>query len=92
MTDFTEKETVQVKEGDSDGDRAIEAVRVEGQDGSDEFEFVSIRKGRVRSVQLTDGSEGLMVDTDETNGKSVGGTADLDLVIEALTELRDELN
>jgi hypothetical protein len=92
MTEFTEKETVQAKEGDSDGDRAIQAVRVEGRDGDDEFEFVSIRKGRVRSVELTDGSEGMMIDVDETDGKSVGGTADLDLVIEALTELREELD
>jgi hypothetical protein len=92
MTEFTEQEEVKVKEGDSDGDRAIQAVRVEGKDGADEFEFISVRKGRVRTVELTDGSEGQMIDVDETNGKSVGGTADLDLVIEALTELRDELN
>jgi hypothetical protein len=92
MTEFTEKETVHVKEGDSDGDRAIQAVRVEGRDGDDEFEFVSVRKGQVRSVELTDGSEGMMVDVDETNGNSIGGTADLDLVIEALTELREELD
>ena len=92
MPEFTEKESVQVKEGSSDGDRAIEAVKVEGVDGSDTFEFVSVRKGRVRTVELTDGSEGQMIDVDETNGKSVGGTADLELVIEALKELNEEIN
>jgi hypothetical protein len=92
MPEFTEKESIQVKEGSSDGDRAVEAVRVEGQDGSDTFEFVSIRKGRVQTVELTNGEEGQMIDVDETNGKSVGGTADLDLVIEALQELQEEIN
>ena len=92
MPEFTEKETVQVKEGSSDGDRAIEAVKVEGKDGSDTFEFVSIRKGRVQTVELTNGQEGQMIDIDETNGKSVGGTADLELVIEALKELNEEIN
>jgi len=92
MPEFTEKEAVKVKEGSDDGDRAIEAVRVEGQDGQDTFEFVSVRKGRVRTVELTDGSEGQMIDVDETNGKSVGGTADLELVIEALQELNEEIN
>jgi hypothetical protein len=92
MPEFTEKESTQVKEGSSDGDRAVEAVRVEGQDGSDTFEFVSIRKGRVQTVELTNGEEGQMIDVDETNGKSVGGTADLDLVIEALQELQEEIN
>lgn len=92
MPEFTEKETVQVKEGSSDGDRAIEAVKVEGKDGSDTFEFVSIRKGRVQTVELTSGEEGQMIDIDETNGKSVGGTADLELVIEALKELNEEIN
>jgi len=92
MPEFTEKETVQVKEGSSDGDRAIEAVKVEGKDGSDTFEFVSIRKGRVQTVELTNGQEGQIIDIDETNGKSVGGTADLELVIEALEELNKEIN
>jgi len=91
MPEFTEKEKVQVKEGDSDGDKAIEAVRVEGIDGSDTFEFVSIRKGRVKSVELTNGEEGQLVDVDGT-GKSVGGTADLELVIEALTDLNEEIS
>jgi len=92
MPEFTDKETVQVKEGSSDGDRAIEAVRVEGQDGSDSFEFVTLRKGRVSTVQLTNGEEGQIIDVDQSNSKSVGGTADLDLVIEALQELREEIN
>jgi len=92
MPEFTEKETVQVKEGSSDGDRAVEAVKVEGKDGSDTFEFVSIRKGRIETVRLTNGEEAQIVDIDDTNGKSVGGTADLELVIEALEELREEIN
>lgn len=91
MPTFTDKESVQVKAGSSDGDRAIEAKRVKGQDGSDEFEFVSIRKGRVQQVELTNGDSGLMIDIDQTSSKSVGGTQDLDLVIEALEELRDEI-
>jgi len=91
MPTFEDKESVQVKGGDSDGDRAIQATKVEGQDGSDEFEFVSIRKGRVQEVELTSGESGLMVDIDQTSSKSVGGTQDLDLVIEALEELRDEI-
>jgi len=92
MPEFTERESVQVKEGSSDGDRAIEAVRVEGKDGTDSFEFVSIRKGRVKTVELTNGEEGQMIDVDETNGKSVGGTADLQLVIEALQELHEQIS
>jgi len=32
-----------------------------------------------------------MVDIDQTSSKSVGGTQDLDLVIEALQELQDEI-
>ena len=91
MPTFEDKESVQVKGGDSDGDRAIQATKVEGQDGSDEFEFVSIRKGRVQEVELTSGESGLMVDIDQTSSKSVGGTQDLDLVIEALQELQDEI-
>jgi len=92
MPEFTEKETVQVKEGSSDGDRAVEAVKVEGKDGSDTFEFVSIRKGRIETVKLTNGEEAQIVDIDETNGKSVGGTADLELVIEALEDLNEKIN
>jgi hypothetical protein len=91
MPEFTDKETAQVKEGSSDGDRVIEAVRVEGKDGNDSFEFVSLRKGRVKAVELTNGEEGQIIDVDET-GKSVGGTADLELVIEALQELHEEIN
>jgi len=91
MPTFEDKESVQVKAGDSDGDRAIQATKVEGQDGSDEFEFVSIRKGRVQEVELTNGESGLMIDIDQTSSKSVGGTQDLDLVIEALQELQDEI-
>jgi hypothetical protein len=92
MPEFTEKETVQVKEGSSDGDRAVEAVKVEGKDGSDTFEFVSIRKGRIETVKLTNGEEAQIVDIDDTNGKSVGGTADLELVIEALEDLNEKIN
>jgi len=91
MPTFTDRESVQVKAGANDGDRAIEAKRVEGQDGSDEFEFISIRKGRVQEVELTSGESGLAVNIDQSNSTSVGGTQDLDLIIEALEELRDEI-
>ena len=91
MPTFTDRESVQVKAGANEGDRAIEAKRVEGEDGSDEFEFISIRKGRVQEVELTSGESGLAVNIDQSSSKSVGGTQDLDLIIEALEELQDEI-
>jgi hypothetical protein len=91
MPEFNEAEEVQVNEGDSDGDRVVQAVKVNGADGADTFDFVSIRKGRLREVTLTNGEQGVMADIDPTDGKSIGSTADLDLVIEALEELRDEI-
>jgi hypothetical protein len=91
MPEFNEAEEVQVNEGDSDGDRVVQAVKVNGADGADTFDFVSVRKGRLREVTLTNGEQGVMADIDPTDGKSIGSTADLDLVIEALEELRDEI-
>lgn len=92
MTDFNEKEEVLAKESDAEGSTAVKAVKVEGQDGSDEFEFVSIRKGSLRERETAAGDTALVVDIDDTNGKSVGSPDDLDVVIDALEQLKAELD
>lgn len=94
MTDFSDKEEVLAKESNDEGATAVKAVKIEGYDPSDdsEFEFVSLRKGNLRERETADGDTALVVDIDDTNGKSVGSPADLDVVIEALQQLRDELD
>ena len=93
MTDFNDKEEVLAKESNDEGATAVKAVKIEGYDPSDdsEFEFVSLRKGNLRERETADGDSALVVDIDDTNGKSVGSPADLDVVIEALQQLKDEL-
>jgi hypothetical protein len=93
MTDFNETKSVLAKESNDEGATAVKAVKIEGYDPSDdsEFEFVSLRKGNLRERQTADGDSALVVDIDDTNGKSVGSPADLDVVIDALEQLRDEL-
>jgi hypothetical protein len=94
MTDFNEKESVLAKESDGEGATAVKAVKIEGYDPSDdsEFEFVSIRKGSLRERETAAGDTALIVDIDDTNGKSVGSPGDLDTVIEALEQLKEELD
>jgi hypothetical protein len=91
MVDFNEKESVLAKESNAEGSTAVKAVKVEGQDGSDNFEFVSLRKGNLRERETADGDKALIVDIDDTNGSSVGSPEDLEVVIEALEKLKEEL-
>jgi hypothetical protein len=91
MVDFNEQESVLAKESDAEGSTAVKAVKVEGKDGSDNFEFVSLRKGSLRERETANGDTALVVDIDDTNGKSVGSPDDLDVVIDALEQLQDEL-
>jgi hypothetical protein len=91
MVDFNEKESVLAKESNDEGSTAVKAVKVEGHDGSDSFEFVSLRKGNLRERETADGDRALVVDIDDTNGKSVGSPDDLDVVIDSLKQLQDEL-
>jgi len=92
MVDFNEKESVLAKESNAEGSTAVKAVKVEGQDGSDNFEFVSLRKGNLRERETADGDKALIVDIDDTSGNSVGSPDDLETVIEALQQLKDELD
>ena len=92
MTEFTEKETVQVQKGTDEGDRVVEAVRVQGQDGDDTFEFVSVRKGRIETVELMDGETGQTANIDQNNSYSLGSTADLEMIISALEDLREKVD
>jgi hypothetical protein len=92
MTEFTEKETVQVQKGTDEGDRVVEAVRVQGQDGDDTFEFVSVRKGRIETVELMDGETGQTANIDQNNSYSLGTTADLEMIINALEDLREKVD
>jgi hypothetical protein len=93
MVDFTEKESVLAKESDDEGSTAVKAVKVEGYDPDDDsnFDFVSIRKGSLQERETADGDSALVVDIDDTNGKSVGAVDDLDVVIEALEQLQSEM-
>lgn len=91
MVDFNEKESVLAKESNAEGSTAVKAVKVEGQDGSDNFEFVSLRKGNLRERETADGDKALIVDIDDTDGNSVGSPDDLETVIEALQQLKEEL-
>jgi hypothetical protein len=91
MVDFNEKESVLAKESNAEGSTAVKAVKVEGQDGSDNFEFVSLRKGNLRERETADGDKALIVDIDDTSGNSVGSPDDLETVIEALQQLKEEL-
>jgi hypothetical protein len=91
MVDFNEKESVLAKESNDEGSTAVKAVKVEGHDGSDSFEFVSLRKGNLRERETADGDRALVVDIDDTNGKSVGSPDDLDVVIDSLEQLQEEL-
>jgi hypothetical protein len=92
MTDFNEKESALAKESNDEGSTAVKAVKVEGQDGQDEFEFVSLRKGSLRERDTADGERVLVVDIDDTDGSSVGSPDDLDVVIDALEQLREQLD
>jgi len=93
MTDFTEKESVLAKESNDEGSTAVKAVKIEGYDPDDDsnFDFVSIRKGNLRERETADGDTALVVDIDDTNGKSIGAADDLDVVIDALEQLKAEL-
>jgi hypothetical protein len=91
MVDFNDTESVLAKESNDEGSTAVKAVKVEGKDGNDEFEFVSLRKGSLRQRETADGDTALVVDIDDTNGNSVGSPDDLDVVIDALEQLKEEL-
>jgi hypothetical protein len=92
MSTFENKESVQVKSGDNDGDKVIKARLVEGNDEGDTFEFVSLLEGQVQQVELTNGESATMLDMDEDyEATSVGGVDNLDLVIESLEKLQDEI-
>ena len=91
MVDFNDTESVLAKESNAEGSTAVKAVKVEGKDGNDEFEFVSLRKGSLRERETADGDTALVVDIDDTNGNSVGSPDDLDVVIDALEQLKEEL-
>lgn len=92
MTNFTETESVLAKESDDEGSTAVKAVKVEGKDGEDEFSFVSLRKGKLRERETADGGTALVVDIDDTNGSSIGSPDDLDVLIDALEQLKEELD
>jgi hypothetical protein len=91
MTDFKETEEALAKESSAEGATAVKAVKVEGNDDGDTFEFVSVRRGSLRQRQTADGDTALIVDIDDTDGSTVGSPDDLDTIIEALESLSEKI-
>lgn len=91
MTDFKETEEALAKESSAEGATAVKAVKVEGNDDGDTFEFVSVRRGSLRERQTADGDTALIVDIDDTDGSTVGSPDDLDTIIEALESLSEKI-
>jgi hypothetical protein len=92
MTDFKEAEEALAKESNAEGATAVRAVKVEGNDDGDTFEFVSVRRGSLRERQTADGDTALIVDIDDTDGSTVGSPGDLDTIIEALESLSEKID
>jgi hypothetical protein len=92
MTDFKEAEEALAKESSAEGATAVKAVKVEGNDNGDTFEFVSVRRGSLRKRQTADGDTALIVDIDDTDGSTVGSPNDLDTIIEALESLSEKID
>jgi hypothetical protein len=92
MTDFKETEEAIAQESNAEGATAVKAVKVEGNDDGDTFEFVSVRRGSLRERQTVDGDNALIIDIDDTDGSTVGSPDDLDTIIEALEALSEKID
>ena len=90
MTEFNDKLAVSVQEGNEEGDSFKKVVLVEGSDGDDTFEFVSLKKGQIQEAQTTGGDTVIVENVSDS--VSLGSPEYLDDLIEGLQELNDEIN
>jgi len=90
MPEFTDKLSVPVLEASEEGDSFKNLVIVEGQDGSDTFEYLSLKKGQVQEATTTDG-ESVIVEN-VTDSVSLGSPDYIDDLIEGLEKMKDEID
>jgi len=90
MPEFTDKLSVPVLEASEEGDSFKNLVIVEGQDGSDTFEYLALKKGRVQEATTTDG-ESVIVEN-VTDSVSLGSPDYIDDLIEGLQDMKDEID
>ena len=89
MPEFTDKLSVPVLEASEEGDSFKNLVIVEGQDGSDTFEYLSLKKGRVEEATTTDGDTVIVENV--TDSVSLGSPEYIDSLIEGLENMKEEI-
>lgn len=89
MPEFTDKLSVPVLESSEEGDSFKNLVIVEGQDGSDTFEYLSLKKGRVEEATTTDGDTVIVENV--TDSVSLGSPEYIDSLIEGLENMKEEI-
>jgi hypothetical protein len=89
MADFNDKLSVPVLEADEEGDSFKKITLVEGRDGSDTFEFLSLKKGQVQEASTTDGETVLVENVQDS--ASLGSPEYLEDLITGLEAMKEEL-
>ena len=89
MADFNDRLSVPVLEASEEGDSFKKITLVEGRDGSDTFEFLSLKKGQVQEASTTDGETVLVENVQDS--VSLGSPDYLDDLVDGLEAMKSEL-